>query len=125
MDPATLYAIAVCQGFSPGGPPCSLSIYRDDAPAKNYQRTRENCLNAARRVEEKFPTYRVQHRQRRHFPQRIGSSHGPGGLLQSPRRLLRSAAAQDANGEVAPKDGAGAWKLFTSCRSSPAHRRTE
>jgi len=59
MDAATLYAMAVCAGFSPESPPCSLSIYRDELPARSYQWPREGCLSAARRMEAKDAKHKV------------------------------------------------------------------
>lgn len=58
MDAATLYLIAICHGFTANSAPCGAPFFdaHNRSPTK-FQRTRENCLKAARRVEAKFPDY--------------------------------------------------------------------
>ena len=59
MGPVTLYLIVLCHGFTAASPPCSAPFFYADHKPNEFQRTRENCLNAARAVEAKDPTYRA------------------------------------------------------------------
>lgn len=59
MDAATLYLIAVCAIVGPSSSPCSAPLYPDAYPASVFQRTREDCLRAARKMEDENPKQKV------------------------------------------------------------------
>jgi hypothetical protein len=60
MDPVTLYAMAICVGFTPQTRPCGEPSYSVYDPDSDYHWTQADCLRKANLIEAKDPVrYRV------------------------------------------------------------------